>query len=85
MARSILTKYTCVAMTLAAGMLLFSAAAYAGSNRSQNSSNVRDHRTGSGQGGAIVRDHRSSASKPVVRDHRKPIVCVSGLFNTSCP
>jgi hypothetical protein len=44
---------------------------------------VRDHRTGS-HGTAVVHDHRS---KPVVRDHRKPLVhvCVSGLFSTQCP
>lgn len=85
MTRPILKTHACVAMALAASMMLFSAAAYAGGNRSQNISNVRDHRTGSSQGGVTVRDHRSSASKPVVRDHRKPIVCVSGLFSTSCP
>jgi hypothetical protein len=54
---------------------------------------VRDHRSGSGGGGGVtvtntshngggssstVRDHRT---KPVVRDHRKPIVCVVGPFD----
>jgi hypothetical protein len=58
---------------------------------------VRDHRSGANEGGTqtsntpVVRDHRSSSSgtatvrdhrsKPVVRDHRKPIVCVGGLFS----
>ena len=66
------------------------------------SGQVRDHRSGAGEGGVtsktpVVRDHRTGShgtavvhdhrSKPVVRDHRKPLVhvCVSGLFSTQCP
>lgn len=75
-------------LTLCAGLLAaINVAAHAGE--------VRDHRSGSsgggvqvtntshngGSSGGTVRDHRS---KPVVRDHRKPIVCVSGLFSTTC-
>ena len=56
---------------------------------------ARDHRSGASGGGvqvtntppkgsgsnSTVRDHRT---KPVVRDHRKPIVCVKGPFDGSC-
>jgi hypothetical protein len=57
---------------------------------------VRDHRSGSSGGGVQVtntshnggtpgsttRDHRT---KPVVRDHRKPILCFGGLTSgTHC-
>ena len=51
-----------------------------GGVHTSNTPVVHDHRTGS-HGKAVVRDHRT---KPVVRDHRKPIVCVRGLFGGPC-
>lgn len=51
-----------------------------GGIQNSNTPVVRDHRTGSHKT-AIVRDHRS---KPVVRDHRQPIVCVGGGLFGSC-
>ena len=76
------------AVLCAAFVLTLNAAAGAGG--------VRDHRSGSGGdggggvtvtttshngggSGSTVRDHRT---KPVVRDHRKPLVCVVGPFDS---